>query len=173
MTFILKQIFAFINLLNSETGTNQIATGIACGLILGFAPVFSLQTALVIFLLFFFRIQIGAATVSAFFFKFIAWILDPLHNWVGMKILETESLRPLFTELYNMPIVPLTRFYNSIVMGSAAISIVLAIPMFFLARVLVEKYRDKVYRRYKESKFFKALSATKFYKWYLKYQELY
>lgn len=173
MTFILKQIFAFINLLNSETGTNQIATGIACGLILGFAPVFSLQTILVIFLLFFFHIQIGAAMVSAFFFKFVAWILDPIHNWVGMKILEMESLRPLFTELYNMPLVPLTRFYNSIVMGSGVVSIVLAIPMFFVARALVEKYRDKVYRRYKESKFFKALSATKFYKWYAKYQELY
>lgn len=173
MTFILKQIFAFLNLLNSETGTNQIATGIACGLILGFAPVFSLQTALVIFLLFFFRIQIGAAMISAFFFKFVAWILDPIHNWVGMQILEMESLRPLFTELYNMPIVPLTRFYNSIVMGSGVVSVMLAVPLFFFARYLVEKYREQVYRRYKQSKFFKVLSATKFYQLYLKYQELY
>ena len=64
MTFLLKQIFGFLQLLNSETGTNQIAAGIACGLILGFAPVFSLQTARVIFLLFFFRIQICAATLA-------------------------------------------------------------------------------------------------------------
>ena len=56
MVFLLKQIFGFVKLLNSETGHIQIAAGIACGLILGFAPVFSLQTLLVIFLLFFFSL---------------------------------------------------------------------------------------------------------------------
>jgi uncharacterized protein (TIGR03546 family) len=173
MTFLLKQIFAFFQLLNSDTGTNQIAAGIACGLILGFAPVFSLQTVLVIILLFFFRIQIGAATLSAFFFKFVAFLLDPVFNRAGMAILETESLRPLFTDLYNMPIVPLTRFYNSVVMGSGVVSIILAIPMFFLAKKLVIKYRATVVARFQQTKVWKALQTTKFYKWYAKYQELY
>ena len=173
MTFLLKQIFAFIQLLNSDTATNQIAAGIACGLILGFAPAFSLQTVLVIFILFFFRIQIGAATVSAFFFAFIAWMLDPVHHIVGVKILESEGLKPLFTDMYNMPIVPLTRFYNSIVMGSGVVSIVLALPMFFLARVMVIKYRATVVARFKDTKFWKAFAATSVYKWYTKYQELY
>ena len=173
MTFLLKQIFAFIKLLNSDTATNQIAAGIACGLILGFAPAFSLQTVFVIFILFFFRIQIGAATLSAFFFAFIAWMLDPLHHMVGVKILESESLKPLFTDMYNMPLVPLTRFYNSIVMGSGVVSIVLAIPMFFLAKILVIKYRATVVARLKDTKVWKAFAATSIYKWYSKYQELY
>ncbi len=99
MAFLLKQIFAFVKLLNSDTGENQIAAGIACGLILGFAPAFSLQTVLVIILLFFFRIQIGAATVTAFFFKFIAWALDPVSNQIGMAVLETLSLEPVFTQM--------------------------------------------------------------------------
>jgi uncharacterized protein (TIGR03546 family) len=173
MTFLLKQIFSFLRLLNSDTGHNQIAAGIACGLILGFAPFFSLQTFLVIFLLFFFRIQMGAATVSAFFFAFAAWILDPLHDSVGRAVLEHEPLRPLFTDMYNMPLVPLTRFYNSIVMGSGLVSIVLAIPMFFLARFLVLKYRVTVAAKFKETKLWKAIKATSFYNWYLKYEELY
>lgn len=173
MTFILKQIFNFLKLLNSDKGTNQIAAGIACGLILGFAPAFSLQTVLVIFILFFFRIQIGAATLAAFAFSFIAWILDPVHHLVGTKILETESLKPLFTQMYNMPLVPLTRFYNSIVMGSAAVSIVLALPVFFISKILIAKYRETVVARFKETKFFKALKATTFYNWYSKYDELY
>ena len=53
MTLILKQIFALFKVLNSDKGENQIAAGIACGLILGFAPGFSPQTLLVIFILFF------------------------------------------------------------------------------------------------------------------------
>ncbi len=173
MTFLLKQFFSLIQLLNSDTGTNQIAAGIACGLILGFAPVFSLQTILVIFLLFFFRIQIGAATLAAFAFKLIAWILDPVSNRLGMAILEAEPLRPLFTELYNLPIVPLTRFYNSIVMGAGALSILLALPVFFASKYLVKKYRKDVLERFKDTKFWKLVKATAFYKWYAKYEELF
>lgn len=173
MTFLLKQIFSFIRLLNSDTGSNQIASGVACGLILGFAPALSLQTALVMTLLFFFRIQIGAAFLSAFFFAFVAWILDPLHHAIGQAILENESLRPLFTTMYNMPIIPLTRFNNSIVMGSAALSLLMAIPVFFLARLLTHKYREIVVARLESTKAWKVIKATAFYKWYAKYQELY
>jgi uncharacterized protein (TIGR03546 family) len=173
MTFLLKQIFALLKLLNSDTGQNQIAAGISCGLILGFAPVFSLQTVLVILVLFFFRIQIGAATVSAFFFAFAAWLLDPAHDAVGRALLESDSLRPLFTSMYNMPLVPLTRFNNSIVMGSALVSILLSIPVFFLARILITRYRSTIVSRFKGTRYWKALQATGFYKWYAKYDELY
>lgn len=173
MTFLLKQIFGFLKLLNSDTGTNQIASGIACGLILGFAPAFSLQTVLVILLLFLFRIQIGAATVFAFFFAFIAWILDPVSHQIGMAVLEMDALKPLFTEMYNMPIIPFTRFYNSITMGSAVLSICLAPFVFFASRVLIEKYRATVVARFKQTKLWKAMQATGLYKFYAKYDELY
>ncbi|RYZ76828.1 MAG: TIGR03546 family protein [Proteobacteria bacterium] len=142
-------------------------------LILGFAPVFSLQTVFVIFILFFFRIQIGAATLAAFFFKFIAWILDPAFHYVGSEVLELEALNGLFTTMYNMPIVPLTRFYNSIVMGSGLVSIILAVPTYFLSKKLIIKYREKVVARYQATKFWKGVKATKFYGWYIKYDELY
>ncbi len=173
MTFMLKQIFGFLKLLNSDTGTNQLASGIACGLILGFAPAFSLQTLLVIALLFLFRIQIGAATIFGFFFSLIAWALDPVAHEIGALVLELPALAGLFTEMYNMPIVPLTRFYNSIVMGSAVISIVLFPFVFVLSRIMIEKYRATVVARFKQTKFWKAIQSTSFFKFYAKYDELY
>lgn len=173
MTFLLKQIFGFLKLLNSDTGKNQIAAGVACGLILGFAPAFSLQTILVIALLFFFRIQIGAATIFAFFFSFVAWIVDPLSHQLGIAVLEMEPLKPLFTEMYNMPLIPLTRFYNSIVMGSAVISILLAPVVYAGSRILIDKYRETVVARFKQTKFWKAVKATSFYGLYAKYDQLY
>ncbi len=173
MTFLLKQIFGFLKLLNSDTGTNQLASGIACGLILGFAPALSLQTFLVIAVLFLFRIQIGAATIFAFFFSFVAWVVDPISHQIGMAVLEMEALKPLFTEMYNMPLLPLTRFYNSIVMGSAIVSIVLAPFVFILSRILIEKYRATVVARFKQTKLWKAIKATSLYNFYAKYDELY
>src|SRR5258708_4010572 len=126
MTILLKQIFGFLKLLNSETGSNQIASGIALGFILGFAPILSLQGLLVILLMLFFRVQIGAAFISAFFFAFIAYLMDSVCNSLGQIILEMDGLRPLFTEMYNMPLVPLTKFYNSLVMGSGIFGFLLS-----------------------------------------------
>ena len=171
MTLLLKQLFGFIKLLNSDKGTNQIAAGIACGMILGFTPVFSLQTLLVIFCLFFFRIQIGAATISAFFFAIPAYLLDPVFHAVGVRVLEMEGLRPLFTTLYNMPIIPFTRFNNSVVMGSGVLAVALAPVVFAVSRKLVSAYRDRVVARFEKTAFWKAVKATSFYQWYVKYDE--
>ena len=172
MTILLQQLFGLIKLLNSETGTNQIAWGVAAGFVLGMSPAFSLQTIIIFLLIMLFRIQAGAAFVSAFFFTFIAYLLDPLSAALGSWILELPSMQSFYTTMYNLPIVPLTRFNNSIVMGSGALAIVL-MPLAYLgAKVLVIKYRATIVQRYKDTAFWKALEATKIYKWYLRYEEL-
>ncbi len=173
MTLLLKQLFAFFKLLNSDTGTNQLAAGLSCGFILGFAPFLSLQTLLVFSLVFFFRVQLGAAFLSAFFFKFAAYLFDPVSDLIGRNVLETESLHPLFVKMYNMPILPLTRFNNSIVMGSLVVSILLCPVLFFIFKALILKYRVTVVDRFKHTKLWKAFAATKLYNWYSKYTDLY
>jgi len=172
MTLVLKQLFALLRLLNSDTGTNQIAAGVACGLILGFAPMLSLQALLVFVCMFLFRIQIGAALTSAFFFALVAWVFDPVSHAVGSVILEAEALQPLFTSLYNMPLVPLTRFYNSVTMGAGVVSILLAPLVFAGSRRLIVIYRVTVVARFKNSAWWKAWSGTTLFKWYSTYEKL-
>ena len=173
MSLILQQIFCFFKLLNSETGHNQIASGIAMGFILGLSPTLSLQSVLVFLLIFVFRVQLGAALIASFFFKFMAFFLDPVVDPLGQWILELPSLRALFVELYNMPIVPLTRFNNSIVMGSGILAVMLFPFVFLVSRTLILKYREAIVARFGESKLWKAFAATSLYKWYNKYQSLY
>lgn len=173
MTLLLKQIFGFLKLLNSDTGTNQLAAGVAAGFVLGMTPAFSLQTVLIILLILFFRIQVGAALLGAFFFAFPAYLLDPMFNSVGMSLLESDSLSGLWTTLYNMPLVPFSRFYNSLVMGSGVVAFILAPFIFVLAKILIQKYRVTVVERFKETKFWKAVKATALFKWYAKYDSLY
>jgi uncharacterized protein (TIGR03546 family) len=173
MTLLLKQIFGFLKLLNSDKGENQIAAGLACGLVLGFAPSFSLQTLAVIVILFFFRIQIGAAFLGMFFFSIVAWVFDPLFHTIGMSVLELSSLKGLYTAMYNLPIVPFTKFNNTVVMGSLVLSFFLAPFIYIFSKVLIVKYRQAVFEKFKETKFFKAVKATAFYKWYAKYDSLY
>jgi uncharacterized protein (TIGR03546 family) len=171
MGLILKQLFAFIKLLNSDTGNVSLALGMTCGFILGMTPVLSLHSLLIFLILFLFRIQIGAALVMAFFFKFVAFLLDPAFHFIGSKVLEMESLKGILTQLYNMPIIPYTRFNNSIVMGSAVLTILLSPFVYIASQYFISRYREVVLTRFKSSKLWKGVEATKFYQWYYKYDQ--
>jgi uncharacterized protein (TIGR03546 family) len=173
MVILLKKLFTLLKLLNSETGETQIAVGLSLGLVLGFAPFLSLQTLLVILIILIFRVQAGAAFISGFFFGFVAWISDPLADILGRHILETAPLAPLFTQMYSMPLVPLTRFNDSIVMGSFLLSMLLTIPSFYLFRWAIRRYRITVVARLQKTRWWKLMKSTTLYKWYAKYDALY
>ena len=173
MSLLLKQLINLIRLLHSDTGQNQIAAGLAFGVFLGFAPFISLQTVLVLLIVFLFRVQLGAAFLSAFFFKLVAFLLDPVADPIGRSLLENPSLRSTWTYMYNVPFLPMTRYNNSIILGSFAISIVLCPILFFVFKKLVLKYRSTIAQSVESSKAWKAIKATKFYDWYNKYRDLY
>lgn len=173
MTLLFKQFFMFLKMLNSETGHNQIAAGISAGFILGMTPMLSLQSFLVFFCIFFFRIQAGAALIAAFFFAFAGWLLDPMFHAIGSTVLEMPALEGLFTAMYNVPLLPLTRFNNSIVMGSGVVTILASPFVYFVSLYMIKKYRVSVVERFKQTKFWKGIQATSFYKWYYTYDNLY
>lgn len=173
MSLLIKQIIGLIKLLHSDSGQNQIASGLAFGVFLGFAPFLSLQTFLVLFVVFIFRVQLGAAFLSAFFFKFIAFILDPVADVIGRSVLENSALRGLWSTMYNVPLLPMTRFNNSINMGSFLISLILCPILFFVFRNLIIKYRLNIVSKVEGTKYWKAFKASKFYLWYSKYNDLY
>lgn len=104
---------------------------------------------------------------------FIARMIDPLADRVGQHILEAHALRPVFGAMYNMPIVPLTRFNDSVVMGSFLIALIAMVPSFFLFRYAIRCYRVTVVARLKNTRWWKLMQSTAFYKWYVKYEDLY
>ena len=171
MSLLLKQLFGLIKLLNSETGHNQIAAGIAAGLVLGMSPLLSLQAFLVFLFIAIFRVQAGAAFVAAFFFAFLHWLGDPLFDMIGRDLLESESLARLWTTLYNLPLVPLTRFNNSVVLGAGVVTLLLGPVIFFAARALIVRYRQVVVARMSQSKLWRAVKATSLYNWYYTYEK--
>ena len=173
MTLLIKQIISFIQLLHSDTGKNQMAAGLSFGVFLGFAPFISLQTFVVLMIVFLFRVQLGAATLSAFFFKLVAFLSDPVADPLGRSLLENPSLRPIWSQMYNVPLLPMTRFNNSIVMGSFLISLILCPILFFVFRILIQKYQTNIVQQFEQTKVWKAFKASKFYFWYEKYNDLY
>lgn len=170
MTFLLREFFSFFRILHSETGSSQIALGIASGFVLGMTPFFSLQSFIVFLLIFIFRIQVAAAFLSAFFFSFLAFFLDPLFHFIGVFILERNFLKPFFTELFHLPFFPYTRFNNSLVMGSCLVSFLLFPLVYFYSKKGILKYRDYFFKRFQNLKVLKIFKKMWIYEAYLKWK---
>ena len=171
--FILNQIFKFLKMLHSETSTNQLASGFVLGMFMGLTPAATLLFVSYWLLLLLLRINMGAAFISFAIFKIWAYIFDPQFDQLGRHILtEMADLKPTFVTWFNMPVVPFTYFYNTVVMGSFVAALVLAIPLFFLSNVLIKKYRATVVQRFKTTWLFRAWSSSKLYGLYVKYHHL-
>jgi uncharacterized protein (TIGR03546 family) len=72
----------------------------------------------------------------------------------------------MWTSLYNTPIVPLTNFNNTVVLGSLVFALLAFLPLFLAARYGVTRYRATVGERVRQSKWYRALTATKVYNVY-------
>jgi uncharacterized protein (TIGR03546 family) len=113
------------------------------------------------------------AIFSYAIFSGIAYLLDPWFHTLGYNLLvNVEGLRGLWTTLYNTPLVPFTRFNNTVVMGSLVISIGLLLPVYFLSKKLVISYREKLEPKVQKMKWVKLLKSNQIYQWYEKIRNL-
>jgi uncharacterized protein (TIGR03546 family) len=165
---LVKQI---VQMLQSEISPKQIAAGAALGMILGFAPVKCLQSYVFLVIILMLNVNLGSATLSTCIFAMFAYILDPLADKIGYYLLvSSKSLTPIWTNLYNMPLVPYTRFYNTVVLGSFVISIILIIPVYLLALQFIGYYRAHLKDKVAQWKIMKLFSLTSAANIYDKYQ---
>ena len=166
MFAILKLIQSIIKTLHSDGTPGQVAAGIALGSALGLTPLVNVHNLLIFALITILNVSFGGGMLGWALFVPVGFLLDPLFHAVGLSLLQSDSLRPVLTDLYNTPLVPYTNFNNSVVLGSVVGWAVLAVPIFFAARYGVARYRATIGERVRQSKFYKAITASQFYNWY-------
>lgn len=167
MYWIIKLVQSLVKALNSEGTPGQVAAGIAVGACLGLTPLLNLHNLLVVAAILFFRVSVPGAMLGWMIFTPVGFLLDPVFHEIGVALLmDADGLRPIWATAYNTPIIALANPTNTIVVGSFVSWLVLAIPIFFLARYGVTRYRATIYARYKDAKFFRALRASRIYNTY-------
>ena len=167
-----KFLAKIFSVLNSEESPRQIAAGFAIGAWIGLIPVGFLPSFM-LFCCFLINVNLATLALAAGIFKVVAFAVDPAANKLGYLLLaRTDVLRPLWTRLYNLPIVPYTRFNNTIVMGSLVIGLVLLIPLYLAAGAGLKAYRARWRDQIRDSHFMKALKASTFYKYYEMYRNI-
>ncbi|MFC1521734.1 TIGR03546 family protein [Elusimicrobiota bacterium] len=166
-TGILKSI---IQVLSGKKSPQAMAAGFALGAILGLMPKDNLFGIAVFLVFFLTTVDKGSAFMAAFLFTPIGYLLDtPAHNIGYLLLADTQSLTPLWTYLYNTPIIPWTKFNNTVVMGHLVIGLILYIPNYFLFKYLVGYYQKHWKKKVENLAVVKALKGMRIFQLFSKY----
>jgi len=163
---ILKYIMKLLKALGSEAEPWQLASGFVLGMIMGLTPLLSLHNLLLLILILLLKVNIGMALLGLSIFSGVAYLADPFFDQVGFAVLTMDSLNGLWTTLYDIPAIALTRFYNTVVMGSLLCGVVFAIPLYPATLKFVDLYRKHIHERVQKWKIVKALKSSKIYSIY-------
>ncbi len=166
MLTLLKLIQSIIKTLHSDGTPGQVAAGMALGAALGLTPLVNVHNLIIFSLIVLLNVSFGGGMLGWALFVPLGFLLDPVFDRIGASLLLAPSLRSLWTSWYNTPLVPYTNFNNTVVMGSVVGWLVLAVPIFFAARWGIARYRATIGERVRQSKFYKAVTASQVYNWY-------
>ena len=157
---IIRLIAKFLAVLNSNTKPFQVGAGIAFGLLLALLPAANLFFAAAVLVVFLVRLHLGITIISFLAFSLVVPAFDGILNRLGNWVLAIPALHDFFIAAYAVPVIPLTRFYNTLVAGSLVAGLLLWIPVAFLAVLLVKLYRKHIHPLIMNSKIVKAIMAS-------------
>lgn len=155
-----------LNILNSDARPIQIALAIALAMVAGLNSLFSLIGLVTLMVLFLLRANLSTYFALTAVFALISIAIAPVLSAIGESVLTMQSMQPMFTGLYNQDWFRLFGFNNTLVMGSALVSILLFIPTLIAGKVLVVKYREALMAFVNKFKVVQTLKASKFYQIY-------
>lgn len=164
---VLKLLQSLVKALHSEGTPGQVAAGIALGSILGLTPLLSLHNLVIVALIFLLNVSLPGAALGWALATPLGFALDPAFDALGRwLLLDIPALTPLWTALANAPVVPLSNFNNSVVLGSLVAALLLFTPVYVGSRWSVRRYRETLGERVKQSALYRAITASKLYNIY-------
>ena len=156
---VIKWMINSIAAVNANNRPGEVAAAMTTGIILAFIPAGNLTWVFLLGLTFFLKINFGLQMIVIAVLKPLAFLADPVFDSAGYRILTLPQLEKFFTSLYNMPVVPLTGFNNTVLAGSVAIMALLALPLWIISKKFIALYREKIRDRFLSSKIVKKLSS--------------
>ncbi len=172
MIFI-KIISNFITAFRSGESPRQIALGFCFGFMLGLMPFWTIQGIFIFLVLFFVNINLSAGAIATLLASLIVYLLDPVFHAIGFFVLcQIDIVQGFWEWLYNTPIGPLSRFYNTVVMGSLVGGLILFFPLYWGMTKLVVNYRAGFEAKIKKYKLVQLMTGSKLFQWYEKVRDL-
>lgn len=164
---LVKLLQSLFKALNSEGTPGQVAAGIALGSVFGLTPLLNLHNLILLILAVVLNVSFAGVMLGWVAFLPLGFLLDPLFHALGLRLLvHTPALTPIWNAWYNTPVLALSHFNNTIVLGSFISWLVLFLPLFFGLRWAVTRYRTTLHERLRRTRLFQAVRASRLYNLY-------
>ncbi len=166
---MLTLLAKLLHALTSDSSIRQIALAIALGFIVGLSPILTLHNIVIIFFVLLIRVHLGSFILAVGAFSGISYLLSPVIVQVGELILTSTSLQALFDSLYQVDLFKLAHWHHTYILGALVLGVALCLPIYFVSKVLIEKYRTHVMAFFEKFRIVQALKASKFYRLYVSF----
>jgi uncharacterized protein (TIGR03546 family) len=163
---MLTLLAKLLQALNGDSSIRQIALAIALGFVVGLSPILTLHNIVIIFFVFIIRVHLGSFILAVGFFSGVSYLLSSLIVQVGESLLTQPSLVDFFTSLYQLSLFKLAHWHHTYILGAFVLGAVLCVPIYFISKLIIEKYRVHVMTFFDKFRIVKALKASKFYSLY-------
>lgn len=157
---VFKWISKILAVINANTRPAHVAGGIAFGLLLALVPAGNLLWIFLLAITFFLKINTAMQFIFLGIFKLITPLLAGLSHVLGWWLLTLPGLKPFFTWFNNVPLLPFTRFNNTLVTGGLFLGLILWIPVFLLCILLLKLYRQHLREKITNTKLVKNLTKV-------------
>ncbi|MCL5049097.1 MAG: TIGR03546 family protein [Firmicutes bacterium] len=165
---MLSMLARLFKALNAETSPWALAWAFVLGMFMGLTPLWSLHNLIILFLALSLRINLSGFILAWLFFSGLAYLLDPLFDWIGESLLLAPALEPFWVALYENPLARLFQYNHTITLGSIVFCL-LATPIWApLAYKLIVTYRSRVKAWFERLRFGKSSKAQSFFAMYQK-----
>ena len=135
----IKKILA---ILKSDLSPNQIGLAFALGVIAGLPPM-GLHVIIPFSLALLLRCSFRSFLISMGLFKLLSLAVAPVSYALGKWLLDTQrGLDALWRWVFHLPVIAPMGYSRYMLLGSLVLALALAIPVFFLIRLLVRRYRE-------------------------------
>ncbi|MDH5230023.1 MAG: TIGR03546 family protein [Gammaproteobacteria bacterium] len=170
--FWLKMLADLIRAIQKSASPRQLAAGFVLGFCFGLIPGWPLQVIIILLLIIFFNVNIALAMIGATLGPIVGWLFDPMLDSLGLWLLrDIAALQDLWIAMYNNTAAMLTRFNNTVVMGSSALAIIFSIPLYFLLSWAVTQYREKLMIKIRGLRIFRAVMESRLFSLVMKSED--
>jgi uncharacterized protein (TIGR03546 family) len=164
-------MFSFVNIparilsiLELNISPAAVAGGVCLGMFLGFIPLNG-PMALMLFLFFFlFKINRFSTVITVPLFKllYLFGISSLTERIGGYLLLDADFLTGFWKWITSVPVLALVDLNNTLVAGGLALSVILCLPVYLLARFMYVKFIAPRVSKIQGSKFAKRIKRYKF-----------
>jgi uncharacterized protein (TIGR03546 family) len=163
---IVRLVRSFGQTFTRADSPRWVALGAALGMWIGLLPKGNLCVVVLSVVLLASRANLLAAGVSTAVFSWVGTWTDRVAHRIGLALLTPAWLKPLWVQLFDLPLVPWTRLNNTVVLGSLVLGLVLFYPVYRLSKLGLARYRDRIVEKLQKYRAAKMLAgAEKLMRW--------